>query len=115
MVGDESAATVRASWIRSAFWVGRPRDVEAFRAAIEEDLVPSLRTLPGVLAADALWPRRLEDDPPAIHCQILVSFPSRDAVDRMLASPERAAMRDRVRALAATFDGTISHIDYEIA
>ncbi len=102
-------------WVRSAFWIGRPLDNAAFRAAIVDDLVPRLRALPGVSGADALWPELLEDGSPAIHCQILVHFASAANLHRMLASPERAAMRDGVRALAERFDGRLSHIDYRLA
>lgn len=104
-----------ATWIRSAFWIGRPHDEAAFRAAIVDDLIPRMRNLPGVEAADSLWPARMEDGPPAIYCQVLVCYRSAGDLARMLASPERAAMREGVRALAAAFDGTISHIDYEVA
>lgn len=102
-------------WVRSAFWVGAPRDPAVFRKAIDDSLVPRLGALPGVARAEALWPARREDDPPAIHCQIIVRYASAADLERMLASPERAAMRDEVRALARTFDGTISHIDYQVA
>nr|WP_157034262.1 hypothetical protein [Sphingomonas sp. Y57] len=104
-------------WIRSAFWTGRPKPgAEAvFASAINEELTPALRELPGVRDARALWPRRLEDDPPGVHCQILVYFASLADVDRMLASPERLALRNRVREVAELFDGAISHIDYEVA
>lgn len=103
-------------WVRSAFWTGRPRpgQEDAFQAAIDGELVPALKALPFVDDAKALWPRRLEDEPPGIHCQILVEFPSLDAVDGMLASAERAALRTRVRELAGMFEGAISHIDYEV-
>lgn len=101
-------------WIRSAFWVGRPKDDDVFREAIDSEVVPRLRTLPGVTAAQALWPKRLEDGPPAIHCQVLVHFASLADVDRMLASDQRAAMRARVREIARDFDGELSHIDYEV-
>ena len=101
--------------MRSAFWIGRPRDHAVFRTAIIDDLVPRLRALPGVAGADALWPERLEDEPPAIHCQILVHFASRADLERMLASPERTAMRAGVRELVGSFDGRLSHIDYRLA
>ena len=103
-------------WIRSAFWIGRPRpgQEEAFRAAIDGELVPGLKALPFVDGARALWPRRLEDNPPGIYCQIIVEFASREAVDGMLASPGRQALRVRVREVAGLFDGAISHIDYEV-
>ncbi|MBO9376420.1 hypothetical protein GG804_06540 [Sphingomonas histidinilytica] len=104
-------------WIRSAFWTGRPKSgaETAFASAINEELTPALKALPGVQDAKALWPRRLEDDPPGLHCQILVYFASLADVDRMLASPERLALRSRVREVADLFDGAISHIDYEVA
>ncbi len=103
-------------WIRSAFWTGTvSAGAEArFQDGIDRELVPTLRQLPGVRDAKALWPKRLEDHPPPIACQILVEFDDRAAVDRMLASPERRAMRQRVRELVGLFDGTISHIDYEV-
>lgn len=103
-------------WIRSAFWTGTPRSGSeiAFRDAVNDELVPALKTLPGVEDAKALWPRRLEDAPPAVACQILVEFASLADVDRMLASPERQALRTRVREVAQLFDGAISHIDYEV-
>jgi hypothetical protein len=103
-------------WVRSAFWIGRPRpgQDEAFQTAIDNELVPGLTALPFVNGARSLWPRRLEDNPPGIWCQIIVEFASQEAVDGMLASPGRAALRTRVREIAGIFDGAISHIDYEV-
>ena len=103
-------------WIRSAFWVGRPHagQQDAFDRAVQHELVPSLNRLPGVASARALWPRRREDDPPAIHCQVIVEFADDVALQTMLASDERKALRARVGEVAALFDGAISHIDYEV-
>lgn len=103
-------------WIRSAFWTGRikPGLDDAFTAAIDDELVPALGRLPGVATVRSLWPRRLEDNPPAIACQIIVEFASQADVDRMFASPERLKLRERVREIAAMFDGAISHIDYAV-
>ena len=36
------------------------------------------------------------------------------ALERMMASAERLALRPQVRELAALFAGTVSHIDYEV-
>lgn len=104
-------------WIRSAFWTGepKPQSAQRFRDLIDGTLVPSIRALPGVSDAKALWPVRREDDPPRIACQILVEFESREHVERMLASEERRAMRAHVGQIVALFDGSISHIDYEVA
>ena len=103
-------------WIRSAFWVGSPlaAHAAAFDRAVDTVLVPALGTLPGVSQARALWPRRLDDNPPAIYCQVIVEFADLAALETMLASPERLALRERVQVVAAMFDGALSHIDYEV-
>ena len=107
-----TAETTR--WIRSAFWTGTVKaGAEArFQQHIDGVVVPDLRALPGVLSASALWPRNLEDAPPAIACQVLVAFASRADLDRMLASDERRAMRAQVLEAVALFDGAISHIEF---
>lgn len=104
-------------WIRSAYWIGEARlgQEETFRAAINGELIPLLRTLPGVRAARAIWPRRVEANAPHIACQFLIEYNSVEDIDLMLASPERAAMRAEVPRIIALFDGQISHIDFEVA
>lgn len=103
-------------WIRSAFWVGqaKPGQQEQFESLMNDSVVPGLRALPGVRNARALWPRKREDNPPDICCQIVVDFDSRADIDRMLASPERAAFRPKVLEVIALFEGQFSHIDYEV-
>jgi hypothetical protein len=103
-------------WIRSAFWVGqaKPGMEEKFETLMNRSVVPGLCSLPGVRDAKALWPRKREDNPPNICCQIVVDFASRADVDQMLASPERAALRPKVLEAIALFDGQFSHIDYEV-
>ncbi len=103
-------------WIRSAFWIGalKPGTEARFRQHLDTALMPAMATLPGVRSARALWPRVREDSPPEIVCQVLVEFASRADVDRMLVSPERAALRPMVLEAKAMFDGQFSHIDYEV-
>lgn len=102
--------------MRSAFWVGTaaPGAQQRFEDTINGELVPRLATLPGVRSATALWPVGREDDPPAIACQVISEFDRREDLDLMLASPERQVLRSGVRELLGLFDGTLSHIDYEI-
>lgn len=44
---------------------------------------------------------------------MIVRFDDLAAIDAMLASPERAAMRARVLEVLAEFDGILTHIDQE--
>lgn len=62
----------------------------------------------------AARPRRREDSPPDLYCQVLVEFADVAALERMMASAERLALRPQVRELVALFAGTVSHIDYEV-
>ncbi len=98
-------------WIRSAFWVGsvKPGFEHRFRA-----LIPAMRSFPGVRNARALWPHSREDGPPDIACQVIVEFDSREDIERMLAAPERAALRPQVMQAIALFDGRFSHIEYVV-
>lgn len=102
--------------IRSAFWVGAPLagNEQIFRKTMDGLLAPTLAALPGVEAVHILWPETLEDDPPQIACQVLVEFDSRDDLTLMLASPERAKMREQVGELKTLFGGRLSHIEYEV-
>jgi len=106
----------RIQWIRTAFWHGAPRPgaEQPWREAILKELLPAFRVIPGVHDAKACWPDKREDDPPNISCQFIVEFASRADFDRMLASPERAAVRAIVQRTVALFDGHISHIDYRV-
>ena len=104
-------------WIRSAFWIGKPKpgaEID-FDQAINGHIIPAFRLIPAVDRALLLWPKRREDGPPDLYCQVMVEFSSKTALEEMLASPERLALRPRVVAAAALFDGGISHIDYEVA
>jgi hypothetical protein len=102
-------------WIRSAFWLGQPRagQEQELITAINDGLVPAMRKFPGVAAVHALWPRKREDSPPGIFCQVIVQFATVDDMSLMLASDERAALRPRVIEAVGLFEGALSHIDYE--
>lgn len=79
------------------------------------DIIPAMRRFPGVQAVHALWPQIHEDSPPAIHCQVIVEFASSEERDRMLSSAERLALRQKIIAAKQLFDGTLSHIEYDVA
>ena len=102
--------------IRSAYWTGRPADGQAdrFREIVSGELVPAMRRFPGVHAVKVLWPDQRDAGAPAIHCQVLVEFADADAKAAMMGCPERAALRPRVEAAAALFDGDLTHIDFDV-
>lgn len=103
--------------IRSAFWCGtiKPGMESAFQHTMDSVLIPLIRGIPGVKDANCLWPTSREDNPPLVVCQVLVEFASRDDLATMLASPERASMHAHVVGLKDMFDGSLSHIEYDVS
>ena len=71
-------------------------------------------TLSGVTNARALWPKHIEDNPPPVHCQVLVEFADEYGKAAMLASLGPQMLRARVAELVTNFAGHLSHIDYEV-
>ena len=101
---------------RSAYWTGRPAPGQEarFREMVAEEFVPAMRRFPGVAAVKALWPEQREDGAPPIHCQVVVEFADAAAREAMMTCDERKALRPRVEAAAALFDGQLSHIDFVV-
>ena len=103
-------------YIRSALWLGAPKagSEKAFRDAIDNEVAPAFRKLPGVLDFRVLWPQKFEDEPPPIACQFLVEYADRADVATMRSSSERAAMGPRLKEVMAMFDGRTSHIEFDV-
>jgi hypothetical protein len=103
--------------IRSAFWIGEPKPTQADRlkALINEELIPAMRRFPGVSVVRALWPKDREDNSPGIYCQVIVEYASAEEMRQMMESQARADLRPQVIAAVGLFDGTLSHINYEVA
>ncbi len=104
-------------WIRTGLFVGRPKAGcdDEFPRMVNSALAQALRILPGVRHVDMLWARRLDEGSPPIYCQIVMHFDDKDAIDRMLASPERATMRGNAGKILDMFDGRLLHVDYEVS
>ena len=103
--------------IRSAYWTGRPREGHEvrFRDMVTSELAPAMRSFPGVGAVKVLWPDEREDGAPMIYCQVLVEFADAAAKVAMMTCAKRAALRPRVLEAAELFDGSLAHIDFEVA
>jgi len=102
--------------IRSAYWLGKPREGQeaAFRDLIAGELVPTMRTFPGVAAVRILWPQDHEEGAPPLYCQVLVEFADEAGKTAMMNSAERTALRPRVLAAVGLFDGVMAHVDFEV-
>lgn len=104
-------------FIRSAFWIGEPKagQDDRLRALINDGLIPAMRKFPGVSAVRALWPKNREDNPPAVYCQVVVEYASAEGMQQMMESQARAALRPQILAAVGLFEGTLSHINYDVA
>jgi hypothetical protein len=98
-------------FIRCAFFHGRarPGHEAAFTAYVREQLVPLWTQFPGAEEVRVL--RQLECDAADPHLEMVLAirYPSREAIERALASEVRARSREVTQGLLALFEGRIFH------
>lgn len=101
--------------IRCAFFEGHVRQGKeaAFEDFIEQRLTPLWRQFPGAVGVRLL--RHVAADPqaPPVHMMLEFHYPSQDALDTTLASPERAKAKAETETLMSMFDGRIYHIVFQ--
>lgn len=83
---------------------------EAFRAAILADVLPHWHAFPGVLAVRVCFENERDKGAPELPLILAISYPTRAAVDTVLASPQRAAAKAATEdVLERYFTGRIHH------
>lgn len=101
-------------WLRVGFFEGKLHDAAPFVCGMEQQVIPAIRQSPGVKDVYVCWPRTYEDRDTAIFCQVVAQFDDEAGIAEMLASPERAATREQLMRLMPLFEGTLSHINFEV-
>jgi hypothetical protein len=82
----------------------------AFRKAVLEELVPTWRAFPGVIAVRVSFVAERDEGAPELALILAVDYPDRAAVDHALASDARKASRAATeRILPRFFSGRIHH------
>lgn len=98
-------------FIRCAFFQGRvkPGQEQAFRDYVLQRLVPLWVQFPGAEEVRVLQQLDADVAEPHYAMVLAIRYPSRDAIDRALASDVRATSRDATQGLLQMFDGTVFH------
>ena len=82
----------------------------AFRRAVIEELVPTWRAFPGVIAVRVSFVAERDEGAPELALILAVDYPDRAAVDHALVSDARKASRAATeRILPRFFSGRIHH------
>lgn len=104
-------------WICAAYFEGKlPEARKAeFVGMMENEIMPNIRSCPGVRRAHIWWPRQYEDRPEDIFCQIIAEFDGEEGIAEMLGSPERQAARESLMKALPMFEGVLSHINFKAA
>ncbi len=97
---------------RTAVFEGRIHSgrEEAFFEAIERDLAPLWAKFPHALAVRWCRVRSADDGSPPVVMIQQVDYPSIDALEAALASPEREAARLKTREILTMFEGRFYHV-----
>jgi hypothetical protein len=83
---------------------------EAFRRAVLEDLVPTWRAFPGVIAVRVSFAQERDEGAPELVLILAVDYPDRAVLEAALASDARKLSRATTeRLLPRFFSGRIHH------
>jgi uncharacterized protein (TIGR02118 family) len=98
--------------IRSALLLGSVAADEqpAFDAYMRDVVVPEIGTYPGIRAVTLRKLVQADAGAPSVYMQFDLVFDSLEDMEVALASPVRAAVRDRIKAGMAPFVGTVTHV-----
>ena len=87
-----------------------PDNLQAFRNAILQEVLPYWQAFPGVLAVRVCFANERDEGAPPLPLILAISYPDRAAVDVALASPERTQAKAATESvLARFFTGRIHH------
>ena len=85
-------------------------NVEAFRAAVLDRLVPLWTQFPGNTDVRVMFGEERDEGAPEFPLILAISYPDRDTMDAALESPFRAQSRDVTGEIVDQyFDGRIHH------
>lgn len=98
--------------LRSALLLGTvgPDDQPEFDAYMRDVVAPEISTYPGIRGVTLRKLVQADDGAPPVYMQFDLLFDSLADMDAALASPVRTAVRDRIKAGMAPFQGTVTHV-----
>lgn len=98
-------------FIRCAFFRGRPKPghEDLFSAFVRERLVPLWTRFPGAEEVRVLRQAESDVDDPRLDMVLAIRYPTREAIDRAMASEVRTTSRAVTAELMAHFEGDIFH------
>lgn len=98
---------------RSAYMLGTVAEADrvSFNRALETDVLPIIRSMPGVTDAQFHFTEQRDPQAPEIYALLTIYYPSRTDMERALASPQRGEMQQKFKALLPAFQGTITHVN----
>lgn len=104
-------------WVRHGYFIGtvKPENQDKFNAFIDTKARAQWLKFPGLKSLRILRAKWHEDGAPGLYQTIELTFESKDAIDTMLASPERAAMGGIMSEIMPLFEGYTKHINYEVS
>ena len=102
--------------IRCAFFEGKihPGREAEFNRFVQEQLFPLWTRFPGALEVRVLRESEAEGGSHRFPMILQTAYPSRDAIDIALESPERFASRDLTKVLLQMFEGRVFHVIYDL-
>ena len=103
-------------YTRCAYFEGdvAPENQERFNNFIDEEVVPIMRTFPGLRQLRIYRPVWREEGALNLYQQFELTFDSEEDIEQFLASEERQANKDKLDQILPLFDGQIKHVNHRV-
>ena len=101
----------RLAFFEGAIAHGREAEFDAY---VKERLVPLWTRFPGATRVEILREVEAEDGSHRYPLVLQTTYPTRDAIEKALASKVRFESREMTKGLLAMFEGHVFHVVYEL-
>lgn len=103
-------------YTRCAYFEGTvdPDNQEYFDSFIDREVVPIMRTFPGLRQLRILRPVWREEGAPNYYQQFELTFDSLEAIEHFLESDERKANVAKIAEVLPLFKGTVKHMNHRV-
>lgn len=102
---------------RNAFIMGKvaPDSQATFNRVLETEVLPLIRSMPGVAQAHIHFSAEFDTDAPDVYGLLTIYYNSRNDMEVALGSPIRAAMQEHFRSILPALEGKVVHINSMVA
>lgn len=92
----------------------KPQDIDRLDRFVAEEVVPLMKSFPGVRSVRVLRALCVEDDGPLLHMTFESAYDDEQAMRSAFTHPVRSELRARLEHIKPWFEGRMFHITHKL-